>query len=37
MISQGTDGLSRGDVLTGVMGRAEMLTFIPLGLTTVER
>jgi hypothetical protein len=37
MISQGTDGLSRGDMLTGVMGGADMLTFIPLALTAVER
>jgi hypothetical protein len=37
MISQGTDGLSRGDMLTGVMGGADMLTFIPLDLTAVER
>jgi hypothetical protein len=37
MISQGTDGLSRGDMLNGVMGGADMLTFIPLALTAVER
>jgi hypothetical protein len=37
MISQGTDGLYRGDMLTGVMGGADMLTFIPLALTAVER
>jgi hypothetical protein len=37
MISQGTEGLSRGDMLTGVMGGAAMLTFIPLALTAVER
>jgi hypothetical protein len=37
MISQGTDGLSRGDMLTGVTGGAGMLTFIPLALTAVER
>jgi hypothetical protein len=37
MISQGTDGLSRRDMLTGVMGGADMLTFIPLALTEVER
>jgi hypothetical protein len=37
MISQGTDGLSRGDMLTGVMGGADMLTFIPLALTAIER
>jgi hypothetical protein len=37
MISQGTDGLSQGDMLTGVMGGADMLTFIPLALTVIER
>jgi hypothetical protein len=37
MISQGTDGLSRGDMLTGVMGGADMLAFITLALTAVER
>jgi hypothetical protein len=37
MISQGTDGLSQGDMSTGVMGGADMLTFIPLALTVVER
>jgi hypothetical protein len=37
MISQGTDGLSRGDMMMGVMGGADMLTFIPLALTAVER
>jgi hypothetical protein len=37
MIAQGTDGVSRGDMLTGVMGGEDMLTFIPLGLTTLER
>jgi hypothetical protein len=35
MISQGTDGLSQGDMLTGVMGGADMLTLIPLALTAV--
>jgi hypothetical protein len=35
MISQGADGLSRGDILTGVMGGADMLTFIPLALTAI--
>jgi hypothetical protein len=33
MISQGKDGLSRGDMLTGVMGGADMITFIPVALT----
>jgi hypothetical protein len=37
MISQGTDGLSQGDMRTGVMGGADMLTFIPLALTAVEQ
>jgi hypothetical protein len=37
MISQGIDGLCRGDILTGVMGFADMFTFIPLALTAVER
>jgi hypothetical protein len=37
MISQGTDALSRGDMLTGVMRGADMLTFIHLALTVVER
>jgi hypothetical protein len=37
MICQGTDCLSRGYMLTGVMGGADMLTFIPLALTTVEQ
>jgi hypothetical protein len=37
MISQGTYGLSQGDMLTGVMGGADMLTFIPLALTVIER
>jgi hypothetical protein len=37
MISQGTDGLSVGDMLTGVIGGADMLTSIPLDLTAIER
>jgi hypothetical protein len=37
MISQGPDGLSQGDMLTGVMGGADMLTFIPLVFTAIER
>jgi hypothetical protein len=36
MICQGTDGLSLGDMLTGVMGGAYMLTFIHLALTAFE-
>jgi hypothetical protein len=37
MISQGTDGLSQGDMLAGVMVGANMLTFNPLALTAFER
>jgi hypothetical protein len=37
MIRQGTDGFSGGDMLTGVMGGADTLTFIPLSLTAFER
>jgi hypothetical protein len=37
MTSQGTDGLSQGDMLTGVMGGADMLTLITLALTAIER
>jgi hypothetical protein len=37
MISQGTDGSYRGDMLTGVMGGADMLTFTHLALTSVVR
>jgi hypothetical protein len=37
MISQGTYALSRGDMLTGVMGGSDMLTFIPLALTAIEQ
>jgi hypothetical protein len=36
MINQGMDGLSRGDMIAGVMGGADMLTFIPLALTAVD-
>jgi hypothetical protein len=31
MIQQGTDGLSRGDMMSGVMGGVDMLSFVPLG------
>jgi hypothetical protein len=31
MIQKGTDGLSRGDMMSGVMGGVEMLSFVPLG------
>jgi hypothetical protein len=31
MIQQGTDGLSQGDMISGVMGGVDMLSFVPLG------
>jgi hypothetical protein len=31
MIAQGTNGLSRGDLTTGVMAGESMLSFVPLG------
>jgi hypothetical protein len=37
MIRQGADGLSRGDMLTGVMGGESMLHFVPLHLSALER
>jgi hypothetical protein len=37
MIRQGADGLSRGDMLSGVMGGKEMLSFVPLHLSALER
>ena len=37
MISQGTDGLSRGDTAEGVMKGDAMLAFVPLHLSAVER
>ena len=37
MISQGTDGLSRGDFSEGVMCGANMLSFIPIHLTAFDR
>jgi hypothetical protein len=36
MISQGTDGLSRGDMLGGVMRGEPMLRFVPLNQSAVE-
>lgn len=36
MIAQGTDGLSRGDMLEGVMGGADMLSFVPLDKGAVD-
>lgn len=37
MISQGTDGLSRGDLSEGVMRGVRMLSFVPLHLTCFQR
>jgi hypothetical protein len=37
MIRQGADGLSRGDMLSGVMGGKDMLCFVPLHLSALER
>jgi hypothetical protein len=37
MISQGTDGLSRGDVTTGVLQGQPMLSFAPLHLSATQR
>ena len=37
MISQGTDGLSRGDMLEGVLKGRDMLSFVPLHLSPIER
>ena len=37
MIAQGTDGLSRGDMLEGVLKGRAMLSFVPLHLTAIER
>jgi len=37
MIAQGTDGLSRGDLDTGVMRGTSMLSFVPLHLSAMER
>ena len=37
MIHQGTDGLSRGNLLEGVMKGEEMINFIPLHLAPLER
>jgi hypothetical protein len=37
MIEQGTDGIYRGDMMTGVMGRSDMLSFVLLALTAIER
>jgi hypothetical protein len=37
MISQGTDGLSRGDLTEGVLAGIPMLSFIPLHLSPLQR
>ena len=37
MIAQGTDGISRGEMLEGVMAGEPMLRFIPLNLGACER
>jgi hypothetical protein len=37
MISQGTDGLSRGVVTEGVMAGKSMLSFVPLYLNALDR
>jgi len=37
MISQGTDGLSRGDVNEGVMQGRQMLSFVPLNQSCLDR
>jgi hypothetical protein len=37
MISQGTDGLSRGDFSSGVMGGQAMTHFVPLHLSAIAR
>ena len=37
MIAQGTDGLSRGDLLEGVLNGEKMMSFIPLHVSALER
>ncbi|KAL7575469.1 hypothetical protein ACA910_007367 [Epithemia clementina (nom. ined.)] len=37
MIAQGTDGLSRGDLMQGVLTGADMLQYVPLNKTPEER
>jgi hypothetical protein len=36
-IQQGTDGLSQGDMMSGVMGGVDLLSFVPLGERADER
>lgn len=37
MIAQGTDGISRGNQMEGVMSGSDMLNFIPLNLGAIQR
>jgi hypothetical protein len=37
MIAQGTDGLSRGELSSGVMAGEDFLKYLPLNETTFER
>jgi hypothetical protein len=37
MISQGTDGLSRGDTSIGVMSGTSMISYVPLHLSAIQR
>jgi hypothetical protein len=37
MIQKGTDGLSQGEIMYGIMGGVEMLPFVPLGKRAHER
>lgn len=37
MILQGTDGISRGNCMEGIMVNNNMLSFVPIGRTAVER
>ncbi|KAL7565279.1 hypothetical protein ACA910_014571 [Epithemia clementina (nom. ined.)] len=37
MIAQGTDGLSRGDLMGGVLSGMDMLNFVPLNKSVEER
>ena len=37
MIDQGTDGISRGNLLEGVMAGKDMLSFVPINQSAIER
>jgi hypothetical protein len=37
MIEQGTDGISRGNLMEGVMTGMNMLEFVPISLSTISR